>query len=349
MSTLNDVQNAMVNVITPVIYPNGTGQPSVIGNRVSSFVITNGGSNYTTATVTISGGGGIGAIATATIANGAITSINLVNVIGSAGFGYTQAPTVTIIGDGTGATATATITSIPIYVFAGDPLKLDLDAILKANEAVIAVFATRGMTRNTTRIRREYVDQVIQTATLFLNVSGNTVTVNGSVTANESCMVIVNNVGYAYRALSNDTLNSIASALANLIPNATANNNIITIANTYNIVARVSVPGQARRILHSQESVMRARIITQNNQMRDVLGNAIQIGFGVNGYYLPMPDLISASIKPNDIQEINTYELDLAFVRDYLYLVEYHTVQVSDFQTIADVNAEIEVRDSIIQ
>jgi hypothetical protein len=68
--------------------------------------VTNGGSNYIAATppvVEIIGGGGTGALATATVgANGKVTGINITN----AGAGYTSAPTVNII-SGAGATAAA--------------------------------------------------------------------------------------------------------------------------------------------------------------------------------------------------------------------------------------------------
>jgi hypothetical protein len=65
--------------------------------------VENGGSGYTTATVSISGDG-TGAAATATIDGGVITSI----AVTSEGTDYSQA-IVTITGDGTGATATAMI------------------------------------------------------------------------------------------------------------------------------------------------------------------------------------------------------------------------------------------------
>ena len=66
------------------------------GNAVDSITITDGGSHYkqaTPPTVTITGGGGTGATATA-----AVSSTGLVNsiLITSGGTGYTSAPTITI-------------------------------------------------------------------------------------------------------------------------------------------------------------------------------------------------------------------------------------------------------------
>ncbi|HBS6214476.1 TPA: hypothetical protein MAL84_004382 [Klebsiella pneumoniae] len=79
------------------------------GGRLQSIAVTAGGSGYTTApTVTISGGGGTGALATATISGGSVTKISVLYK----GFGYTTAPTVTISGGGgSGATAAVTVSS----------------------------------------------------------------------------------------------------------------------------------------------------------------------------------------------------------------------------------------------
>jgi hypothetical protein len=335
MATIDDVQNAMVNVITSALYPDGTSSPSIAASIVSSITVDDGGADYTTATITFSGGGGTGAQAEAVIIDGEITAINLLN----AGTNYTSTPTVTISGDGTGAQATAVISARIIYIYPGDPLKQNLDTDLAAGNINVAVFAQKAMTRNTTRVRDLFASQLIDEATIILEVAGNTVAINGSVTVGQVSMVIVNGIGYAYMAQANDTLDDIAEQLADLIPNATALNNIITI-DTYDLQAYVSVPGTMRRILQSEESIFRVRVISPSAYpaLRELISKTIQLAFLklVPRYYLQMPDGISASIRAKGIEEINTYELDLALVRDYLYLIEYHTVDVEQFQTIAD-------------
>jgi hypothetical protein len=74
---------------------------------VAIVTITNAGSGYTTANITFTGGGGVGAVAIANIMGGIISSIIVLN----GGSGYTSPPTVTITGNGTGATAIATLTA----------------------------------------------------------------------------------------------------------------------------------------------------------------------------------------------------------------------------------------------
>ena len=77
---------------------------------VTAIAVDNGGVGYTVAPeVVISGGGGAGAIAHATVSGGAVATV----VVDAGGTGYTSVPTVTIRpgsgAAGTGATGTATI------------------------------------------------------------------------------------------------------------------------------------------------------------------------------------------------------------------------------------------------
>ena len=69
--------------------------------------VVNGGSDYTSVpTVVVSGGGGTGATATATIAAGKVSAITVTSV----GSGYTTTPTITVSGGGgSGAIATPVV------------------------------------------------------------------------------------------------------------------------------------------------------------------------------------------------------------------------------------------------
>lgn len=74
---------------------------------VDHITVANGGSAYTTEpTVTLTGGGGTGATAVATISEGVVTAVTVT----AGGTGYTSPPTVAFSGGGgTGATATAAV------------------------------------------------------------------------------------------------------------------------------------------------------------------------------------------------------------------------------------------------
>ena len=73
--------------------------------RLTSIRIDNGGSGYTSApAVTISGGGGVGASASAVVSGGVVTAVNLT----TPGYGYTGVPSVSIAVPVSGVRATAT-------------------------------------------------------------------------------------------------------------------------------------------------------------------------------------------------------------------------------------------------
>jgi hypothetical protein len=94
---------------------------------VRNIVITNAGTGYpANVTVNITGGGGSGATAVATVVSGKITDISITNE----GSGYTTAPTVSIVGTtGSAAAATAVISNIATINadYTPDPLQPQLD------------------------------------------------------------------------------------------------------------------------------------------------------------------------------------------------------------------------------
>lgn len=70
-----------------------TATATVAGGKVTAISVTAGGNGYfMNPTVTITGGGGTGAIATSTISNGVVTGIT----VASGGTGYVSTPTVTL-------------------------------------------------------------------------------------------------------------------------------------------------------------------------------------------------------------------------------------------------------------
>ncbi len=92
----------------------GTVATAALGLTGASYTISTGGAGYTTApTVAFSGGGAATqATGTATITSGAVTAINLA----TAGSGYTTAPTITLTGGGftTAATVTGNATNFTV-------------------------------------------------------------------------------------------------------------------------------------------------------------------------------------------------------------------------------------------
>lgn len=90
---------------------------------IAKVTVNNGGTGYTSApTVTLTGGGGTGATAVATIENGKVIAVEITGQ----GTGYTSAPTVAFSnGGGTGAAATSTYGQLANAVVAALPSVLN--------------------------------------------------------------------------------------------------------------------------------------------------------------------------------------------------------------------------------
>lgn len=83
---------------------------NLISGPIGTPQVTSGGSGYTSQpTVSVSGGGGSGALVAATIADGAVTALAVMD----GGSGYSTAPTITISGGG-GSGATGTVTPLAV-------------------------------------------------------------------------------------------------------------------------------------------------------------------------------------------------------------------------------------------
>ena len=91
--------------VSPQYLASKVGNPFDVVGRLQSITVDAGGSGYTSApTVTLSGGGGSGAKAVATVSGGAVTSVEFTQ----RGHGYTSAPSVSFSGGG-GSGAAATV------------------------------------------------------------------------------------------------------------------------------------------------------------------------------------------------------------------------------------------------
>ncbi|HMI03380.1 MAG TPA: gliding motility-associated C-terminal domain-containing protein [Pedobacter sp.] len=122
VSALTIVEPGNLSTIPALSFVNGgqaTGSTSAVATitkvKVTGADINNQGSGYTSASVTFSGGGGSGAVATPTLSGGKIVNI----VITDSGSNYTSIPTMSIIGNGTGAAVSAKVGITEVSIGSG--------------------------------------------------------------------------------------------------------------------------------------------------------------------------------------------------------------------------------------
>lgn len=227
------------------------------------------------------------------------------------------------------------VAAVDVMIYAGWPVKAQLDTDLLANKAHVSVYPVTGMERNTTRFSNRWQEAFIPEATLTLVVNNNTVTVGGVVSTPQTCMVIANNTGYAYAVQATDTLETIATGLAALIPSAYAMGSMITIPDAHQLSAAASVPGTSVRELKRQERLFLMSVWAPDFTVRSALGSAIDVSFAQTERFL-LPDSVYARLQYHHTVETDQLEKSRLYRRDLYYRVEYATTQTATATPITD-------------
>ena len=222
---------------------------------------------------------------------------------------------------------------VPCIIYAGWPTASRLDADLIAGKAHITVFP-RTEERNTTRYPSDWSQQSINTPTLTLTISGQTITVGGTIPtlANPHVlMVMVNGTPYVYAVQVNDTLATIATALSNLInasiAGTTSNGVVITVPNAGRInAARVGITGTAVREVRRQERSFQITVWTDTPAHRDTISNVIDSALATIRF-MSMPDGYNARLLYKSSPITDNMQKEKLYRRDFFYQVEFATTQ----------------------
>lgn len=234
-----------------------------------------------------------------------------------------------------------------IKVYAGWPIPPVLESDIQNNISHVTIFPT-NQGRNTTRFTQNWHEKSITPATLTLTVVNNTVTVGGTVTIPQACMVIVNKIGYAHQVLSGDTLDTIATALAALIPNATAVGSVITINGAFSIIARITQHGIGIKEIKRQEVMINFIVWTNSRSNRTEIGKVIEIGLGQLSRFLLPTDNYWAPITHSGLKDHDELQKTYAiYRRDLMFKIEYPSTVQADYTTITDIIANTDLVNSI--
>src|SRR3984957_4801367 len=128
-------------------------------------------------------------------------------------------------------TTPPSVAGTPVRVFYGWPLPQQIDLDLAAGICSVSVYPAK-MERNTTRYLSRYKKASINSPTLTLTAAGQTVTVSGTIppaSNPHNLGVFVNGVPYVYAVKPNDTLASVAAALATLITGSSSAGPLVTL------------------------------------------------------------------------------------------------------------------------
>ncbi len=232
--------------------------------------------------------------------------------------------------DGVDPDAPNSVAGMPVKVYVGWPVPHMLDSDLEAGVVNVSVFPRPGE-RITTRYLEQWVQTVAPDPTLTLDVVGQEITVGGTITAGQVVAVVIYGTSYNYAALANDTLETIAAALTELIvvdyPAAVSDEAVITLPDVAIIDdARVGAAGTAVRELRRQEKQVQMTVWAPTPDARQAVGDVLDVAFA-RRKFLTAPDGTSVSVAYNggDLHDEN--QKVMIYRQDFMLTVEYGTTE----------------------
>ncbi len=226
------------------------------------------------------------------------------------------------------------VTGNQITINSGFPIRTQQDQQIGLGNSMVYLYPT-DKERVVTKFERIFRPIQKSNPTIFATIDdiNQTVTLTGSVSIPQSLVIIVNKVGYGYQIQSDDTLNRIASSMADLIPGATANNNVINLTNAFSIIARVATNYTAGEELSRVERVFDIFVVSPNYIDRSIIIDAIDV-YLKQQYRFVLPDQFIAMLFYNKTVFRDDLEQYQVFKGWLEYMVQYPTTLVNDFTTI---------------
>jgi hypothetical protein len=188
--------------------------------------------------------------------------------------------------------------------------------------------------RNTTRYPRDWQEASIATSSLSVTVSGQMVTVGGSMPSPFTAHVlslIVDGQVYPYQVQPTDSLASIAGALASLVgaqvSGVTVAGAVITLPGSARLSAsRVGVTGSTTRELRRQERQFRITAWADTPEHRAAVASLVDVTLCATDRF-DLPDGYSARLRYHNSIDGDGQQKANLYRRDLIYSVEYATTQ----------------------
>lgn len=230
-------------------------------------------------------------------------------------------------------TAQPSVAAAPVKVYAGWPASASLDADLVAGTANITVFP-RPEERNTTRFPKDWIPGTLETKTFTLTQTGQTISFGGAQPSpyyQHNFAAFIDGIPYTVQAGSNDTPQTLATALQALIVAAVAGTTVtgatITLPNTARIGAlRVGTQAKATREVRRQEKRFQISIWAPTPAIRTALASALDAALA-DVPRLSLSDGSGARLLYRSSAEVDALQKAKLYRRDFFYTVEYGTTQ----------------------
>ncbi|MGA7781089.1 MAG: hypothetical protein WCA85_25745 [Paraburkholderia sp.] len=228
------------------------------------------------------------------------------------------------------------VAGVTVVVRSGWPVPQQLKAIMAAGNAMISIYGMPGMGKNTNRfIADDDAQATVPAPQLTLAVAGNRVTVGGAINPGEAPTLRVNYQPYSHSVLSTDTIDTVAAALAALIPGASAAGAVITINGLFDLESAISVPVTVQQEIGRQAQVFMVVIWTPSEMLRDAVGRPLELAFKQQPRIV-MPDNTWARMLFRGVTDLDGSEKQQIYRRNLLYEVEYALTEAVTTNTVTN-------------
>ncbi len=214
---------------------------------------------------------------------------------------------------------------VPVKAYRGWPSADALNADMAAGVANVSVFPISGMTRITTRFMREWLPDGPAATTLTATATSNVVTIAGAAGVPQLVGIRSRGRAYVYQATATDTPDTVATALAALVPGASDNGPMVTVPFDIRTLTRVSGYSTVRRELRRQTQGVRLTIWAPSRVARDAVASAVDQAVAGSDFLQLADGPARLLFMASDVDDVPTK--DKIWKRDLRVTVEYATTQ----------------------
>ncbi len=215
-------------------------------------------------------------------------------------------------------------TGAPVKIYRGWPANKTLNADLLAGTQTVTVFSQTNSTRDTSRYGRIWRTIGQTTPSLMINITGDSVILSGGGGGGQTVGLIVDGIAYAYSLSDADTPESAALALSTLVPSASSQGPVITVAGAAVLQGRVVGSGTAEMETRRQVQGLMVSVWCPTPAGRDSLAAIIDNALA-NVDWLPLSDGTVGRLLYHGTVETDESEIANLYRRNLTYTVEYPT------------------------
>ncbi len=215
-------------------------------------------------------------------------------------------------------------TGMPVKIYRGWPANKALNADLLAGTQTVTVFSQTNSTRDSSRYGRIWRTIGETTPGLIISVTGGSATLSGTGGSGQTAGLVVDGVAYAYSLTDADTPASTAQALALMIPSASVQGAVVSVAGAGVVQGRVVGSGIAEMETRRQVQGFMVSVWCPTPGGRDSLAAVIDNALA-DVDWLPLSDGTVGRLLYHGTVETDESEIANLYRRNLNYTVEYPT------------------------